>query len=462
MENYFADCMTQDALRQKYRELCVKMHPDKNADDPDATAKFQEMQQQYEERKAELNGDYTAARKGRERREREEKERAERERQEREQRKVDQVIAQARQNRSKSYREWNTGDYVYAAMVNNTDDYWLAMVNVEGLLRAVLNEGVKDDCVVVIETIVELTDQEILKDRIRNYMPTGVWGGWEILQTVADATGTKKSKRVPKVIMFRSKNYCFLGNPMGDSLISTYYMPGAERWRDIFWNQLYDIGEKIRCEKEEQERLEAERKAKLLAEQQPLLEEWGSKLVEMSHGLLPKERIEVAVSNLKTMLKTKFPGTAFRVTTNKFTTPMYSIRWEDGPTIEEVEQVTRLFDNHGQPSTEMTPWIERFGRVKILATDRTISAVAKARILQQLGQVTMAFRECGILDDVKLTDFDWIMLHAMVGVDVNNADAPKCMSTLHADGIRTVCVASAVSYIFKHTSYKKATKKKVA
>ena len=44
----------------------------------------------------------------------------------------------------------------------------------------------------------------------------------------------------------------------------------------------------------------------------------------------------------------------------------------------------------------------------------------------------------------------------------NNADAPKCMSTLHADGIRTVCVASAVSYIFKHTSYKKATKKKVA
>ena len=61
--NYFDDCMNEEQLKTRYRDLCVKMHPDKNTDNPNATAEFQEMQQQYEERKAELAGDYTKARK---------------------------------------------------------------------------------------------------------------------------------------------------------------------------------------------------------------------------------------------------------------------------------------------------------------------------------------------------------------------------------------------------------------
>jgi DNA mismatch repair protein MutS2 len=81
---YFANCMTHEALEQEHRRLVIKMHPDRNPDNPNATAEFQEMQARYEERKAELNGDYTKSARGRERRERERKEREERERKERE------------------------------------------------------------------------------------------------------------------------------------------------------------------------------------------------------------------------------------------------------------------------------------------------------------------------------------------------------------------------------------------
>lgn len=459
---YFKDCMTQEELRAKYRELCVKMHPDRNQENPNATAEFQEMQQQYEERKAELNGDYSKARKGRERREREERERTERERRERERRKVEQVIEQARLNRQKSFRDYKTGDYIYAMAVNNQrHSFNPDSMTGDDLLRAVLNEGTKDECVVVIELVVELTAFDILNANPSKLMPEGVWGGWEVIQTADPASGLKKAKRVAKVIMFRSEQYCFYGNPMGDMTIEDYYMPVG--YGVMFQTHLDRILTKIRFEQQEKARREAERVAKIEAEQRPMIEAWGGKLIELSRGLTQKERETVAVANLKTMLKQKFPGTTFKVTGDR--SGYYEVRWEDGPTYKEVDDVRELFDwpiRYGSEFT--TPWEERYGRVLCCGMNRKMGTLTKAKILQQLGQVTTAFRESDINEDVELSDFDWMMLHAMVGIDVNGASSQLCISTLHADGRRTVRMASAILFIFNHTSYKKATKakKKVA
>ncbi len=41
---YFEHCMTHEQLEQEHRRLVIKMHPDRNPNDPEATAKFQEMQ----------------------------------------------------------------------------------------------------------------------------------------------------------------------------------------------------------------------------------------------------------------------------------------------------------------------------------------------------------------------------------------------------------------------------------
>ena len=41
---YFKNCMTQEQLEQEHRKMVIKMHPDRNPDNPNATAEFQEMQ----------------------------------------------------------------------------------------------------------------------------------------------------------------------------------------------------------------------------------------------------------------------------------------------------------------------------------------------------------------------------------------------------------------------------------
>ena len=449
---YFKDCMTEEQLKARYRELCVRMHPDRNQDNPNATAEFQEMQQQYEERKAELAGDYTKARKGRERREREARERAEKERRERERRKVEQVVEQARLNRQKTHREWKAGDYVYARQVEFTRSMFdWDYLSVDELLHVVVKMGVKDECVVLIEEVVDLSDEVFMEMILSRSIPEGLWGGWEIIQTADPASGVKKNKRVAKVLMFRSKSWCVFGNPQGDGVMADYYMPFGYGF--MFDTRLSAILAQMKHEEEERKRIEAEKKARLLAEQQPLIDEWKDRLIEMSRGLSFAEREQVAVANLKAVLKGRFPGVTFRMRNDA--RYGYQMTWEDGPTIPEVDDVIELFTPRSL-SGELTPWMERYGRLGFVNIERKMSVLTKAKILQQLGQVTEAFRECGIDDNVELSDFDWLMLHAMVGVDVNDTAVSKCLNTLHADGRRTVRAMSAVLYVFQHTSYKKA------
>lgn len=453
---YFKDCMNEEQLKARYRELCVKMHPDKNTDNPNATAEFQEMQQQYEERKAELAGDYTKARKGRERREQEARERAERERKERERMKVAMVVEQARLNRQKNFSELKAGDYIYARHVKGTADYWNLKLTVEVLLGAAIKHGVDDECVVLIEKVVDIKGCDFMQKRLDDVMPNGIWGGWEVIQSADPSQGIKKAKRVAKVIMFRTHNYCLFGNPQGDHSISDYYVPA--NYEAMFATELDAIRAKIEFEQREAARLEAERKAKLLAQMKPLMEEWGSKLIELSAGLTPREQLEVAMDNLKTMLKGKFPGTTFKVKRDKYVTVYHTLQWEDGPTVEEVEQVLNLFDRYRHEGNEITPWMERYGHIRIADTERKMGTLTKAKILQQLGQISESFRSRGVEDEVVLDDMDWMMLHLMVGMDINSDNAKLCMSRMDDVGKCYVKVLAAISFIFRNTSYKKSVK----
>lgn len=456
---YFKDCTTQEELKARYREWTLKLHPDKNPGNPNAEAEFKEMQQQYEERKAELNGDYTKSRKGRERREREERERKERERKERERRKVEQVVEQARLNRQKGHCDINAGDYIYARMANYTRSMFeWSRLSIDDLLRVVEKEGVKDECVVMVETIVELHDKDFLECVFSHVMPEGIWGGWEVLQTVNTSSGLKKGKRVAKVVMFRSAHYCVFGNPMGDQVISDYYMWSG--YESMFSSQLLRIRQTMEREREERERAEIERKLKLLAEQSPLIEEWRDKLIQISAGLSETERKTVALDNMKKMLKSKFPGTTFK---QRFIDGALS--WTDGPTYEDVLKVTELFNCGAANGYETTPWMELFGKATVLTMDRKMSVLTKAKILQQLGQVTMAFRNGTMSDEVPMSDLDWTMLHALVGIDIRGKrnGVGVCHSTIHRDGHRSVTPLEAVRFVFDHTSYVKTkTAKKKA
>lgn len=445
--------MTLEQLEQEHRRLVIKMHPDRNPDNPNATAEFQEMQQQYEERKAELNGDYRKSAKGRERRERERREREERERKERERNRLAEVLEQARRNKQKRPGELKAGDYVYARCVKKNMFADIVSPTMGDLLHQAMRNGVADETVVMVEMVVRVPDRECFDSFSPDaYIPEdGVYGGWETIQR-ADPANNIKEKRVTKVILFWQGDYCVMGNPKGDPTIADYYvMPYYEV---MFSDQLHRIKARLDHEAAEKARIEAERKARIEAEQRPLIDEWAPKLITISRGLTDAEQQTVAVSNLKAVLRAKFPGVTFTIKTNRHGET--SVTWEDGPTVVEVVDVADLFNDWLQ-LTEPTPWQERFGKVTVSAADfnRKMNVLTKARILQQLGGVTEAFSQGDIDDEVTVSDDDWTMLHLMVGVSVGDEGATLCRCHEQADGTRRVHIGTAVRYVFERTSYVK-------
>lgn len=453
---YFANCMTHEQLEQEHRRLVIKMHPDRNPNDPEATAEFQEMQQQYEERKAELNGDYTKSARGRERRERERREREERERKERERNRLAEVLEQARRNKQKRPGELKAGDFIYARMIKKSV-LDMAAPTLEQLLRQAIRNGVNDETVVMVDKVFDISDQEFYRRAFNDHILHGdIYGGWETIQKADPKNGVSKSKKVAKVVLFRCKSgndeLAIFGNPMGDPSISDYYLPF--NYETLFSVELHDAKAQLDHEAAEKARIEAERKARIEAEQRPLIDEWQEKLIAISRGLTDAEQQTVAVSNLKAVLKGKFPGVTFTIKTNRHGES--SVTWEDGPTVEEVVVAADLFNDWLQLA-EPTPWQERFGKVTINVADfnRKMNVLTKARILQQLGGVVDAFCQGDIDDEVTVSDDDWTMLHLMVGVSVGDEGATLCRSTMQPDGTRRVHIGTAVRYVFEHTSYVK-------
>ena len=464
IQEYFSKCNTIDELNREHRRLVVQMHPDRNPGDPEATAKFQEMQAHFEERKAELNGDCSGSRRARERRERaarEDRERQERERIQREASRVEHVINEARKNKGINFLHLKVGDYIYARKVN---DYrhgfdWGHLTG-DDLLRVVSKAGVAEGTVIKIEAIIDLFDQSLLDGYLCDAMGEEIYGGYEVLQQANPKGGVPKLKRVAKVVMFSSKNYCAFGNPMGDmSAIADYYMP--INYEEIFSDKLHQIAAEHERAEQERKRIEAERKAKLLAEQQPMIDEWHGKLITISAALTNKEREAVAIDNLKTMLKAKFPGVKFN--TKKDVNNWTCFTWTDGPSEPEVMEVCKLFNGRPHHAAVYTPWQERYGFAETSKTVRHMSAVTKAKILEQLADVTEAFGTSDLTDYVEVSDFDWMMLHLLVGVQVNESPDKLCECMID-DNKRMVNVASAIRYIFDHTSYvkEKKTKKQTA
>lgn len=451
---YFADCTTKEQLKQRYREWTLKLHPDRNPDNQNAAEEFKEMKQQYEERLAELSGDYTKSRQSRERREREAREKAERERQEQARRKVERVVEEARLNRQKSHTILWPGSYLYAQGIKQAVDKAdiFKEVMTDDLLQMAVKNGLQDECVVKVEVIVEMPDAEFFKFCYDRHLPEGVWGGYEVLQPADASAGRLKGKRVAKVVMFRSESYCVLGNPMGDQTISDYYLL-AGSLHTMFGRQAERIRAKLEHEAAEKARIEAERKAKLLNEQMPLIEEWKEKLIEVSRGLSEKERLTVTIDNIRCMLAHKYVGCRFKVSATNYSEYGITVQWEDGPTREEVLKVLELFSTYSSYG-DRTPWMEKYGQFTYMNTERKMSTLTKARILQQLGQVTEAFRNSAMSDDVPLSDFDWLMLHAMAGVDIHAAKRiDLCHCDIHPDGHRTVTPLWAIHFVFSHTSY---------
>lgn len=461
IQEYFKDCRTEEELQKEHRRLVIQMHPDRNPDDPNATAKFQEMQAQYEERLAELHGDYRAGAKGRAPRaqaERDEKVRREQERRECEKRRIEEVLNQARKNRGVGFDALKEGDYIYARRVVDGEQSELNWGEMTGkqIVNFTYHHAPLEETVVKIEKIYDLLDVSMMG--VLSTLIDDVYGGYEILQT---SEFSQKCKRVAKVVMFRSERYAFFGNPKGDYSISDYYVP--LNYEEMFADLHLQYAAEMKRKEEERKRVEAEEMARLEAEQKPLIDEWKDKLVSISTALTNKEKETVAMSNLKKMLKAKFPDVSFRFKKSS-NGRSYYLCWEDGLLYKEADAILGLFYPSQRPSFR-SAWERRFGHVEITWCKRTMSTLTKATILEQLGQTVDAFATSNLNDLVEVDDVDWLLMHLLVGVNASNKDAETCHFVTNDDGKRMVSVENAVNYIFDHTSYvkkKKAVKRKLA
>lgn len=218
---YFGNCTTLEALEREHKKLILQLHPDRNPDDPDATSKFQDMQTEYDIRKAELMGDYSA----RGKRKSYEQWRKEKERERKANAMVD-AINTARKNKGVSFKDLKFGTYIYAMKLHFSENvYEWDKLTGEELLFGVLRVGLEDAAIVKIEDIIDITDDMLMQSPL-SYNLHDVYGGWETVQEADPKNGIYKRQQIAKVVMFRSEHYCLFGNPKGDlHAISDYYFP---------------------------------------------------------------------------------------------------------------------------------------------------------------------------------------------------------------------------------------------
>lgn len=137
-------------------------------------------------------------------------------------------------------------------------------------------------------------------------------------------------------------------------------------------NALAIINEQENEEKAEKQALKIESERKYQQEAKRVAKEYSFLTVTAD-----KYDQKVAANNLRTMLKRGFPDTKFSV--KKYYYDSYNVSWVDGPTVEQVQEITRLFKNErtdGMTDSSypiITPFNERYGGIGSISTDRDIS-----------------------------------------------------------------------------------------
>lgn len=99
---------------------------------------------------------------------------------------------------------------------------------------------------------------------------------------------------------------------------------------------------------------------------------------------------KTAANNLRTLLKVKFPAIKFSV--KKYHYNSYTVSWEDGPTEQQISEITHLFKDEGwEGMTDSsysinTPFNQRYGCIGYISTSRNISDAVRSQELELLNK----------------------------------------------------------------------------
>lgn len=144
---------------------------------------------------------------------------------------------------------------------------------------------------------------------------------------------------------------------------------------------------RIAKEKVEKERIrKQEEETRLRNEEQARIEREYSFLTVVTD----KYNQKTAANNLRALLKAKFPVTKFSVKKHRYDS--YTVSWEDGPTDQQVSEITHLFKDEGWDGMTdssypiVTLFNQRYGGIGYISTSRNISDAVRSQELELLNK----------------------------------------------------------------------------
>lgn len=399
---YFANINNPEELKKAFRAYCVTMHPDKGGN----AEEFKNMLNEYEQA-AKNCGAWT----------KETRETVD---------EWQEILRKCKHTTQQT--ELRVGDLVFVHSYekpDNLSDFWECLVDYYG------EDEDHKPSVGKIEAIVNMTDEEVANFDFFNAVPSGAGEGGTSGPYYDNEPDPLRGNAYYRAFDHEHyiTNYTLVKTP------TTYFFIDCEGYQ---YTRVFAISEdfhemqQYKEIKARKEREEAERKAAEEEAERKAAEKMRAKVAQWSDVL---ERVPVAPyynsskgekaayiaavkRNIKAVFAHYFPGVKMSIVmSSRGWDAETTLKWEDGPTLDEVEAVAELsffaanvyksdpYADYGDyVEIEATHvWREAYGEsYKMMKFDRSLSAAAEAEALRVIVEKVPVFAEC--TDEARVTD----------------------------------------------------------
>lgn len=399
---YFAKINNPEELKKQFRIYCVTMHPDKGGD----AEEFKTMLNEYEQAAKNCGASTKETRET-----------------------VNEWQEILRKCKHTTQRtELRVKDHVFLYSYEkpgNLSDFWECLVEGE-------NEGYKPE-VGCIEAIVNMTDEEVAAFDFFDGVPAGTGEGGTCGPYYDNAPDPMRG-----TAYYRGENHeHYITNYTLIKTPTTYFFIDCEGYQ---YARFFAISEDFRemsqykTIKARKEREEAERKAAEEEAERKAAEKMRAKVAQWSDVL---ERVPVAPDynsskgekaaymaavkrNMKAVFAHYFPGVNMSIVmSSRGWHAETTLKWEDGPTLDEVEGVAEwsfFAANvyHSDPYADYGDyveieatheWREAYGESYSMMTfERSLTAAAEAEALRVIVENVPVFADCADVNESRVTD----------------------------------------------------------
>lgn len=298
---------------------------------------------------------------------------------------------QAENNKPKSAAQIAVGDFIYcylkSSKYQNLTDMLKNHLQVDKELKEYLQLGKVVDIIDLSEdkfdSLKYLENSDLLKDEGGSYS-----------DDIAEERDIYNLSSFERETFY--SHFTLIRTPSGRAIVADAqgydymrYTGLLSHYRESMKADCDKINELLRIteQQEKEQRIKKEKEeARLAQEEKARIEKEYSFLTVITD----KYDQKIAANNLRTLLKVKFPATKFSVKKDHYDS--YIVKWEDGPTEQQVDEIVHLFKDEGWDGMTdssysiITPFNQRYGGIGYISTDRSISQAVLNQELELLNK----------------------------------------------------------------------------